>query len=278
MPAALAGTGVTTFAADASRQPQQYSLGQARWPPPAIRATSTTTPSNWPDELNEYNTLYVAQGVSLGDPQFPAETGHCADTSATTCITTPATEADLLASESHIMLSHVLANDPRVGYAHQTDLIGPATQNGQDYGYTILDLISNMLSQYNCWYNRAARPDDRRQRGPGARRAGCLGARPTTAGSVPPARRTASSPSPTRARPSTSRSPCPPGTTVNGAAFGQRLRRAALGLGQPRHRRHRDPRPRTSPRPSPAPALGHFDRGRAVQLHASPPPASPPRP
>ena len=44
----------------------------------------------------------------------------------------------MLASESHIMLSHVLANDPRVGYAHQTNLIGPATQNGQDYGYTLL--------------------------------------------------------------------------------------------------------------------------------------------
>ncbi len=33
------------------------------------------------------------------------------------------------------MLTHVLGNNPRVGYAHQTDLIGPATQNGQDYGY-----------------------------------------------------------------------------------------------------------------------------------------------
>ena len=54
------------------------------------------------------------------------------------------------------MLSHVLANDPRVGYAHQSDLIGPATQNGQDYGYTILDLISNMLSQYNTWYASTA--------------------------------------------------------------------------------------------------------------------------
>ena len=54
------------------------------------------------------------------------------------------------------MLSHVLANDPRVGYAHQSDLIGPATQNGQDYGYTILDLISSMLSQYNTWYASTA--------------------------------------------------------------------------------------------------------------------------
>ena len=51
------------------------------------------------------------------------------------------------------MLGHVLDNNPRVGYAHQSDLIGPATQNGADYGYTILDLISNMLSQYNTWYN-----------------------------------------------------------------------------------------------------------------------------
>ena len=54
------------------------------------------------------------------------------------------------------MLSHVLANNPRVGYAHQSDLIGPATQNGQDYGYTILDLISNMLGQYNSWFNSSA--------------------------------------------------------------------------------------------------------------------------
>ena len=50
------------------------------------------------------------------------------------------------------MLSHVLANNPRVGYAHQSNLIGPATQNGQDYGYTLLTLINNMLCQYNTWY------------------------------------------------------------------------------------------------------------------------------
>jgi hypothetical protein len=46
----------------------------------------------------------------------------------------------------------VLANDPRVSYAHQSDLIGPATQNGQDYGYTILTLIDSMLSQYHDWF------------------------------------------------------------------------------------------------------------------------------
>ena len=56
------------------------------------------------------------------------EDGRCDDSAVTTCLTTPATEASILASETSIMLSHVLANDPRVGYAHQTNLIGPATQ------------------------------------------------------------------------------------------------------------------------------------------------------
>ena len=64
------------------------------------------------------------------------------------------------------MLSHVLANNPRVRYDHQTDLIGADRPI-----YTLLTLISNMLSQYNAWYNshRPARPDDRRHRGPGPR-------------------------------------------------------------------------------------------------------------
>ena len=147
---------MTTFAQDASRQPQQYSLGKALGAP-RYPSNIYYNAANWPDELNEYNTLYVAQGDSLGDPTYTTETGHCTDTSATTCRSTPATEADFLASESHIMLSHVLANDPRVNYAHQSDLIGPATDsNGQDYGYIILDLISNMLSQYNNWYASTA--------------------------------------------------------------------------------------------------------------------------
>src|SRR5664280_499629 len=148
MPSALAATGVTTFATDASRQPNQYSLTSGA-------STATSAPrypsniyynaSNWTDELNEYNTLYVAPGTSVGNATYPTETGHCDASSATTCLSTPATESSLLASESHIMLSHVLANNPRVGYAHQTNLIGP--------DYTLLGLISNMLSQYNSWYN-----------------------------------------------------------------------------------------------------------------------------
>src|SRR5664280_339346 len=151
MPSALAATGVTTFATDASRQPNQYSLTSGA-------STATSAPrypsniyynaSNWTDELNEYNTLYVAPGTSLGDATYPAEQGHCASSSATTCLSTPATESSLLASESRIMLSHVLANNPRVGYAHQTNLIGGSNAAN---GYTLLTLLNNMLSQYDAW-------------------------------------------------------------------------------------------------------------------------------
>jgi hypothetical protein len=154
MPAALAGTGISTFAQDASRQPQQYSLGNALGAP-RYPSNIFYNAANWPDELNEYNTLYVAKGHSIGSTAFPAETGHCTDTSATTCITTPATEATVLASESRIMLGHVLGNDPRVDYAHQSNLIGPATQDGQDHGYTLLTLIDDVLSQYNSLYSAA---------------------------------------------------------------------------------------------------------------------------
>ncbi len=158
MPSALAGTGVTTFASDASRQPTQYSLasgGSTALSAPRYPSNIYYNAANWPDELNEYNTLYVAPGTNLGDATYTSETGHCDSSSATTCLTTPATESTVLASESRIMLSHVLANDPRVGYAHQTDLIGPATQTagGADYGYTLLTLLNAMLGQYNTWTN-----------------------------------------------------------------------------------------------------------------------------
>jgi len=82
----------------------------------------------------------VAPGDSIGDAAYPSETGHCAASSDTTCITTPATEATLLASESSIMLSHVLKQRSSVGYAHQTDL-----NRSSATGYTILAFINSMF-------------------------------------------------------------------------------------------------------------------------------------
>ncbi len=160
MPAAMAGTGIQVFGSDGSRQPNTYTISSGTnvaHAAPRYPSNVYYNAANWPDELNEYNTLYVAPGVSIGNTQYPGETGHCAASGVTTCSTTPATEATVLASESHIVLSHVLANNPRMGYAHQSNLIGPATQtvNGttSDYGYTLLAMINNVLAQYNSWYS-----------------------------------------------------------------------------------------------------------------------------
>ncbi len=219
MPGALADTGITTIASDASRQPAQYSIGGALTAP-RYPSNIYYNAANWPDELNEYNTLYVAKGVSLGNSAFPGETGHCTDTSDTTCLSAPATEASLLASETHIMLSHVLNNDPRVGYAHQSDLIGPATQNGQDYGYTILDLLDHMLSQYNSWYTTAA-PLDQMTDVTEARVLAEQGAWATSAGQVSASEQngvvTITNSGQNVSVPVT----VPPGTTTGGSAFGQ---------------------------------------------------------
>lgn len=164
MPQAMADLGIKVFGTDASRQPQSYTIaGNSAGGVSNTAVSAPRYPSNiyyntgnWPDELSEYNTFYVGSNSSMGDPLYPNETGKCVDTPSTTCTSTPATEATVLANESRIMLGHVLADDPRMNYAHQTNLIGPATQtvNGvtSDYGYTLLTLINNMLSQYNSWY------------------------------------------------------------------------------------------------------------------------------
>ena len=155
MPQALANMNVSTFAADASRQPASYTLsagGHTANSAPRYPSNIYYNAGNWPDEVNEYSTIYVASGTSLGNSQYPSETGHCTNTSSTTCVTTPPTEASILASESSIELGHLLNNDPRIGFAHQSNLIGPATRNGADYGYTLLTFLNNVLSRYNTWY------------------------------------------------------------------------------------------------------------------------------
>ena len=145
MPAALAGAGITTFRTDASRQPAQYSL-RAASSAPSYPSNIYYNAANWPQEVDEYNTLYLA-----GAPN-----GHCVNNSTNTCITSPATEQSVLASETTIELRHLLGNDPRVGYAHQTNLIGPDTQTvggvTSDYGYTLLHFLDQVKSQYDSLF------------------------------------------------------------------------------------------------------------------------------
>ena len=64
MPAALAAIGITTFAADASRQPSPYTLTSGNSvanSAPRYPSNIYYNASNWTDQLNEYNTLYVEE-------------------------------------------------------------------------------------------------------------------------------------------------------------------------------------------------------------------------
>jgi hypothetical protein len=154
--AAFNGAGITTFAQDGSRQNTQYTIGNALGAP-RYPSNIYYNAANWPDEISEYNTLYVAAGDSVGNSDFPNETGRCADTSTTTCRTSPATEDDILASESRIMLGHLLNNDPRVNYAHQPNLMAdPGSADPVAGGYTLLTTLSYMQNLYNTWINSNA--------------------------------------------------------------------------------------------------------------------------
>ena len=145
---AFAGVGITTFAADGSRQSAPYSLGAAH-SAPRYPTNIYYNAANWTDELNEYNTLYASTTTPIGNGEY----GHCASTSSTTCLSAPATEASLIASETGIMMSHILANNPRVDYAHQSNLIGSADPAN---GYTLLTTLSAMQSLYNSYESASA--------------------------------------------------------------------------------------------------------------------------
>ncbi|MFC4332975.1 hypothetical protein ACFPC0_35485 [Streptomyces andamanensis] len=116
---ALADNGVTWLASDNSRDPEQRRVGTA------------TTVSRYPmnvfynagragEQVDEYNWLYTsrAQGGS----------GICEDNPATTtCLPAPLDTATgytdhIVPLETRIALGHVLANDPRPHFVHQSNL------------------------------------------------------------------------------------------------------------------------------------------------------------
>lgn len=136
MPAALLQTGISTVGDDASRFPAQRVVGPA--------TTSPRYPSNiyynvsaWAQLIDEYNTIYLPPGPN-------GTGGRCVNTSTTTCLSAPATKESILASETTIMLRHVLTNDPRLGYSHQSNLTGDRL---------ILALLGNVLSHYRSWFS-----------------------------------------------------------------------------------------------------------------------------
>ena len=63
-------------------------------------------------QLDEYNWIYVS----------PPAGGCVPIAGVTTCRTTPATWAEYVASENRVMFRHVVDNDPRPHYIHQSNL------------------------------------------------------------------------------------------------------------------------------------------------------------
>ncbi|WP_344139457.1 hypothetical protein [Luedemannella flava] len=116
---ALTATGIEWLGADNSRDHDQRGVGSALTVPrhPLNLFYNVATAA---EEVDEYNWIYTSQANG--------GSGICETNPATTCIT-PLTSANdynnyIVPTETRIALTHVLANDPRPHYIHQSNLAG----------------------------------------------------------------------------------------------------------------------------------------------------------
>jgi hypothetical protein len=133
MPSALSSTGVRWIAADNSREPTPYAIGPAttvpRYPSNVYYNVATRA-----EQLDEYNYVYLPP--SLG--------GKCVNSSTNTCRTAPATWTEYVNSEAEIMFRHLMGNDARPHFAHQSNLVSEvAGEPGVLY-----DVVDAMLTRY----------------------------------------------------------------------------------------------------------------------------------
>jgi hypothetical protein len=132
MPAALDALGVKWIAADNSREPTQYTIGGAttvpRYPSNVYYNVETQA-----EQLDEYNYIYL-----------PPPAGKCVNSATNTCRATPATWAQYLDSEAGIMFRHLMLNDPRPHFAHQSNLTGDGIL------YTV---VGELLRRYRLYFS-----------------------------------------------------------------------------------------------------------------------------
>jgi hypothetical protein len=134
MPAALAARGVRWIASDNSRESAQRSIGPAttvpRYPSNVYYNVGTQA-----EQLDEYNHIYL-----------PPPAGRCVNSATNTCRTTPATWPEYVASEVGIMFGHLMGNDPRPHYAHQSNIAEDGVL------YTVVD---SLLARYRAYFKPA---------------------------------------------------------------------------------------------------------------------------
>jgi hypothetical protein len=98
-------------------------------------------------QLDEYNWLYVK----------PSAGGGCADIpGVTTCRGTPATWQDYVAAESAIMFGHVVGNDPRPHYFHQSNLAEWDPAKAADdlaQGGVLYPVVDALKARYDAAFN-----------------------------------------------------------------------------------------------------------------------------
>src|SRR3954451_11266960 len=103
-------------------------------------------------QLDEYNWIYVA----------PANGGGCVPIAGvTTCRTAPATWAQYVASENTIMFRHVMGNDPRPHFVHQSNLadVNPALpETDPNQGGVLYPVADGLLSRYETTFDRTRAP------------------------------------------------------------------------------------------------------------------------
>lgn len=138
---ALQATGITWIASDASREPQQRQVGPAltvpRYPMNIFYNVATRA-----EEVDEYNWIYtsVANGGS----------GICETDPNSTCIAPLAVsgfESYIIPTERAIAMRHVLGNDPRPTYAHQSNLAEERI---------LLPVVESILNRYRSLYADSA--------------------------------------------------------------------------------------------------------------------------
>ena len=134
---ALSKNGIVSVASDASREPDQRIVGPAETVPryPMNIFYNVATPA---EEVDEYNWIYN----STGD----GGSGLCENNPSSTCIA-PLSVSDfssyIVPLETRIALGHVLANDPRPHFMHQSNLA-----EGR-IGYPVL---TGVLTQYRSLF------------------------------------------------------------------------------------------------------------------------------
>jgi hypothetical protein len=103
-------------------------------------------------QLDEYNWIYV----------LPANGGGCVPiTGVTTCRNTAATWSDYVSSENSIMFRHLMGNDPRPHFMHQSNLAdyNPALpETDPNQGGVLYAVVGPLLARYDASIERGSTP------------------------------------------------------------------------------------------------------------------------